>query len=551
MQISLKYEEIDMIAEAIHIMQGKMVVEFQKPGSQKSLSIWRRALIAMICYAFITAVPFFVQGSTGENSKPLQNCGLYQKTVNIGILETFIVYSTSSMNEKDYLFWDWTVVAGDNAAFSVKDGNGNTKYSTGLKAGNRNVIVVDSVGKWQFNWYNDNWLSSIDVAITAKFCNPIQVSATPASGYVPLTVAFSTSGEELKYFTFDWEFGDSSTGSGTSPTHQYSNPGSYYVKLNVVDVNKKTPAYGGVLITAKEKPPIKSVTITPSTTSGDAPLTVSFSSNVDGGVSPFSYSWNYGDGSTDTDSTTQHTYQNAGTYTVTLTVTDDAGQTGSSSVVISAKQPFLGVGTGGSGAATFIMIAVGIVALVLILLLVLFLMKKKKKEPQLSFDKSTPPLLSPQPQMQYPPPPPVAAPQPSSSPAPTVQPQYQSPPPPTAPPQPPPTQIASPPTVIAGSVVTLVFPNGSKRLVSENEVIIGREDLKSMLPADKSMQISGKHLRIFKLGRSYYVEDGYSGKPSTNGTQLNGTEIKGTGKHRLNPGDVIGFASAAEIKIEK
>ncbi|TMD59016.1 MAG: PKD domain-containing protein, partial [Chloroflexi bacterium] len=41
------------------------------------------------------------------------------------------------------------------------------------------------------------------------------------------------------------------------------------------------------------------------------------------------YNWDFGDGSTDTQTvpTDQHTYSVSGTYTITLTITDGAGQT--------------------------------------------------------------------------------------------------------------------------------------------------------------------------------------------------------------------------------
>ena len=68
-----------------------------------------------------------------------------------------------------------------------------------------------------------------------------------------------------------------------------------------------------------------SASATASPTTGNAPLTVSFGGSATGGLAPYSYSWNFGDGSAA--STTQnpsHTYTSAGTYTATLTVTDSA-----------------------------------------------------------------------------------------------------------------------------------------------------------------------------------------------------------------------------------
>ena len=85
--------------------------------------------------------------------------------------------------------------------------------------------------------------------------------------------------------------------------------------------------------------PTAKATATP--TSGSIPLTVSFdgtgSSDPDGWI--VSYTWNFGDGSTGSGQTVSHTYTTAGTYTATLTVTDNAGATGTDSVVISATDP--------------------------------------------------------------------------------------------------------------------------------------------------------------------------------------------------------------------
>lgn len=85
-------------------------------------------------------------------------------------------------------------------------------------------------------------------------------------------------------------------------------------------------------------PRITSVTASP--TSGAAPLAVNFSVNAydpDGYI--VDYFWTFGDGASDTGASVAHTYQAAGSYTATITVTDDYGETASASVVIQVTGP--------------------------------------------------------------------------------------------------------------------------------------------------------------------------------------------------------------------
>jgi hypothetical protein len=52
-----------------------------------------------------------------------------------------------------------------------------------------------------------------------------------------------------------------------------------------------------------------------------------FSASIAGGFAPYSYQWDLGDKTTSTEASFSHAYKNAGKYTVTLTVTDDHGNT--------------------------------------------------------------------------------------------------------------------------------------------------------------------------------------------------------------------------------
>ncbi len=80
------------------------------------------------------------------------------------------------------------------------------------------------------------------------------------------------------------------------------------------------------------------------TTSAGSPLT--FSQATASGTAPLSYAWNFGDGTTSTGTLNPtHTYQSAGTYTATLTVTDALGipavSTVSVTVSTSSTSPIL------------------------------------------------------------------------------------------------------------------------------------------------------------------------------------------------------------------
>ncbi len=75
--------------------------------------------------------------------------------------------------------------------------------------------------------------------------------------------------------------------------------------------------------------------------SSEAPLIISLdaneSSDPDGQI--ISYNWDFGDGSTDTGANVSHTYLNAGIYTVTLTVTDNEGDSAIITETVIVFQP--------------------------------------------------------------------------------------------------------------------------------------------------------------------------------------------------------------------
>ena len=107
------------------------------------------------------------------------------------------------------------------------------------------------------------------------------------------------------------------------------------VTLTVTDNNGATASTIRT-VTANNSPPVASFTATPS--SGAAPLNVSFnasgSSDVDGTVA--SYSWNFEELGSGSGQTINKTFP-AGTFVVTLTVTDNLGATSSTTRSVTAS----------------------------------------------------------------------------------------------------------------------------------------------------------------------------------------------------------------------
>jgi PKD repeat protein len=122
-----------------------------------------------------------------------------------------------------------------------------------------------------------------------------------------------------------------------SPSHTFTTPGVYPVQLVVTD-NKKATSATWLSITVQgsstNQPPIARASAT--TTSGIAPLTVAFSSagSIDPEGATLAVAWSFGDGTTSAASAPTKTYGAAGTYSVTLSVTDPLGLSSQASLVI-------------------------------------------------------------------------------------------------------------------------------------------------------------------------------------------------------------------------
>jgi len=188
------------------------------------------------------------------------------------------------------------------------------------------------------NTYSYNVLYTVGLRLTnAAGCTtlitePISVNKTNPSIYLssgpPLgscdqpvtkTFAINYSGTLQSFY---WDFGDGTTSTAASPTHTWTNPGTYATVLHYVDAGG-CPGTTNILITEIDQP--ISLTFSANPTTVCTGTQVNFPSVVTAG-NPTSYSWDYGDGSGPT-GVSFHTYNTAGVYTVTLNATTAAGCT--------------------------------------------------------------------------------------------------------------------------------------------------------------------------------------------------------------------------------
>jgi len=157
----------------------------------------------------------------------------------------------------------------------------------------------------------------------AIFTESAEIVDTQEVIHFNASLSYDPDGTFLSYF---WDFGDGNNGTGVAVDHSYTDNGTYTVTLTVTDNDGATDSANSTK-TARNRPPVASFTESAETvlTGQVISFNASASSDLDGSI--FSYFWTFGDGTNATGMTTTHSYSDNGTYTVTLTVTDDDGAT--------------------------------------------------------------------------------------------------------------------------------------------------------------------------------------------------------------------------------
>jgi PKD repeat protein len=191
------------------------------------------------------------------------------------------------------------------------------------------------------------------VLTPAEVANHWNLSGHGSGGNAAPTASFSWTADDLtasfdasasddddgNVVSYAWSFGDGDSGSGVSPNHSYDSPGSYLVTLTVTDDDGATDQTSRTVDV--EAPPGGNLAPTASFTvsQDDLDIGVDASGSDDPDGTIVSYEWDFGDGGTDTGALENHTYASAGTYTVTLTVTDDDGAEDSDTEQVTVTEP--------------------------------------------------------------------------------------------------------------------------------------------------------------------------------------------------------------------
>jgi PKD repeat protein/type II secretory pathway pseudopilin PulG len=167
----------------------------------------------------------------------------------------------------------------------------------------------------------------------------IQPNRTPSASFKhtcsPPSCTFDATDshdEDGDIVSYAWEFGDGSVGTGVTTPHVFPTFGTYPVTLTVVDDGGASAA-----ITQFISVNIGNANPAAQFTHSCAGLTCTFdgtgSFDVDGSIT--AYRWEFGDGNeSSAGASVTHTYANAGSFSASLTVTDDDGATGTQSRIV-------------------------------------------------------------------------------------------------------------------------------------------------------------------------------------------------------------------------
>lgn len=236
----------------------------------------------------------------------------------------------SGASEEVTFDWDF----GDETVVEGGDARANHEYvAVGFYTA---VVTLTDGGRMA--------LASFNVDVVETEIDPVDVvlSASPASGEVPVEVAFTATTSRDGEFRYDWDYGDGDEASdaGASVTHTYDSVGTYRAILTLTDEGG-TQHLASTAVTVSEVliEPVD-VVISAEPSNGVVPFEASMTATTSR-AGEFRYDWDYGDGeeASDAGPSVDHIYTVSGDYRAILTLTDEGGEQHLANIDIRARDP--------------------------------------------------------------------------------------------------------------------------------------------------------------------------------------------------------------------
>lgn len=241
--------------------------------------------------------------------------------------------ATPAVNQDIYFNASTSTVSGATYSWDFGDGTtgtGVTATKRYARAGTYTVVLraTNPVGQ----------SASTARSITVSSTSPQVVASftfSPTSPAVNQEVFFNASASRPENGNYSWNFGDGETGSGVTPSHRFDAPGTYTVTLTVTnDVGQSATATRTVTVSATSGQVTASFVFSPTIPGVDQEVFFDASASR---PTTATFNWNFGDGRTGAGVTPTHRYTLAGTYTVLLVVTNEFGQTATTSRTITVS----------------------------------------------------------------------------------------------------------------------------------------------------------------------------------------------------------------------
>lgn len=208
----------------------------------------------------------------------------------------------------------------DNTSFFIE-------HSANLTFADDKVDGYDGNGFGSFDFLGN---TSIGLKFNLKRFKPVVVGdiicpAETIETDAPIMFTGSVNPDASLPVNGSWDFGDGGTGSGFSSSHTFKSAGTFDVAFTATNGMGRGRDSRTCPVTVKLAcQAAEIVSMSASRMNPDTETSVTFSSSVSGS-SPVEYLWDFGDGSTSSDANPAHTFDTAGTYTVTLSVTNCGG----------------------------------------------------------------------------------------------------------------------------------------------------------------------------------------------------------------------------------